>query len=153
MKNKTVISQNQDQFIHIDAFLDQIKGKSDRLMNYFLTGYFAGGLLLAYFYDTWLVALGVGGLSLLAYFSAKFILPETKLYQYVLSAVLGIFMAQYIYQLHGLFEMHFVAFIGSAILITYQNWKLQIPIALVVVIHHAVFGYLQFIGFGKIFFT
>ena len=33
-------------------------------------------------------------------------------------------MAEFIYQMHGLFEMHFFAFIGSAILITYQNWKL-----------------------------
>jgi hypothetical protein len=29
-------------------------------------------------------------------------------------------------------------------MITYQNWKAQIPVALVVVTHHAVFGYLQY---------
>ncbi len=62
-------------------------------------------------------------------------------------------MAQYIYQMHGMFEMHFLAFIGSAILITYRNWKLQIPLATVVIVHHAAFGYLQFIGFDKIYFT
>src|SRR5207302_744099 len=45
------------------------------------------------------------------------------------------------------------AFIGSAMLITYQNWKLQLPITLLVVLHHAVFGYLQFLGFDKIYFT
>src|SRR3982751_2068953 len=62
-----------------------------------------------------------------------------------------IFMAQYIYQMHGLFEMHFFAFIGSAILITYQNWKLQIPMLLVVVIHHLAFGYLQNSGIENIY--
>jgi len=62
-------------------------------------------------------------------------------------------MAQFIYQMHGMFEMHFFAFIGSAILITYRNWKLQIPLAIVVLIHHSVFGYLQFSGFDKIYFT
>lgn len=62
-------------------------------------------------------------------------------------------MAQFIYQMHGMFEMHFFAFIGSAILITYQNWKLQIPMAVVVVVHHAIFAYLQFSGTQGIYFT
>jgi signal transduction histidine kinase len=153
IKIKTMSTQNQDRVMQVDAFTDQIKLKSDKLMNYFLIAFFMGGLMLAFFYETWLVALGVGGLSLLAYYSAKWALPKSNLYQYVASAVLGIFMAQYIYQMHGLFEMHFVAFVGSAMLITYQNWKLQIPITLLVVVHHAVFGYLQFIGFERIYFT
>ena len=137
----------------IDVFLQDIKKRSDNLMNYFLASFFIGGLLLSYFYDTSDVAIGIGLLSLIAYYSAKIMLPHSTLYQYVLSTVFGIFMAQYIFQMHGLFEMHFVAFIGSAILITYQNWKLQIPIAVVVVVHHALFGYLQFIGYDKIYFT
>jgi signal transduction histidine kinase len=136
-----------------DAYLAQIKHKSDRLMNYFLVSFFITGLLIALFYDTWLVAIGVGSLSLLAYYSTKFLLPHSNAYQYMVSAVFGIFMAQFIYQMHGLFEMHFIAFIGSAILITYQNWKLQIPLALVVIVHHASFGYLQYIGYDKIYFT
>jgi signal transduction histidine kinase len=138
---------------HIDVFLSQIKLKSDKLINYFLVSFFLGGLGLATFYDTWEVAFGIGSLSLLAYYSAKAFLPKSNLYQYVVSGVFGIFMAQYIYQMHGMFEMHFVAFIGSAMLITYQNWKLQIPLVLVVVIHHALFGYLQFVGYDKVYFT
>jgi PAS domain S-box-containing protein len=62
-------------------------------------------------------------------------------------------MAQFIYQMHGMFEMHFFAFIGSAILIAYQDWKLQIPITLFVVVHHAAFAYLQFMGFEEVYFT
>jgi two-component system, sensor histidine kinase and response regulator len=135
------------------GFFSNVKESSDRFMNYFLIAYFLIGLVFATFYDTWLIAIGVGGLSLLAYYSTKIVLPSSDLYQYVLSAVLGIFMAQYIYQMHGLFEMHFYAFIGSALLITYQKWKLQIPIMIVVLIHHAVFGYLQNSGYAKIYFT
>ncbi|MBO9573069.1 MAG: sensor histidine kinase, partial [Chitinophagaceae bacterium] len=138
---------------YFNEFSEKFKKDSDRLMNYFLIGFFLCGFLLAFYYDTWLIAFGVGGLSLTAYYSAKFILPDSNLYQYVLSTIIGIFMAQYIYQTHGMFEMHFLAFIGSAILITYRNWKLQIPLAFVVIVHHAVFGYLQFIGFDKIYFT
>jgi two-component system sensor histidine kinase/response regulator len=131
----------------------EVKQRSDRLMNYFLISFFIVGLLIARYYDTWGIAIGVGGLSLVAYYSVKWLLPNSDLYQYVLSVVLAVFMAQYIYQMHGLFEMHFVAFIGCAILITYQNWKLQIPLLIIVVVHHSVFNYLQYTGNTHIFFT
>ncbi len=137
----------------LGIFSYESKKQSDKLINYFLFGFFLIGLLFALSYDTWLIAIGVGGLCLVAYYSAKTFLPASITYQYILAAVLGIFMAQFIYQMHGLFEMHFFAFIGSAILITYRNWKLQIPLALVVIIHHTAFGYLQHIGVEKIYFT
>ncbi|MCE7060830.1 response regulator [Dyadobacter sp. CY343] len=137
----------------VGNFLSGIKERSDHLMNFFLPGYFVIGLLLAVFYDTWLIAIGVGGILLIAYYSVKLALPKSDLYQYVLSAILGIYMAQFIYQMHGLFEMHFFAFIGSAVLITYQKWKLQIPVMLVVLLHHAIFGYLQNTGLTEIYFT
>src|SRR5579863_10448744 len=136
-----------------EVFALAVKKRSDKLMNYFVPGYFITGLALAFFYDTWLIAIGIGSMNLLAYYSIKRWLPNSRIYQYVLSAILGIFMAQFIYQMHGLFEMHFTAFIASAILITYQNWKLQLPLAIVVAVHHGLFGYLQNIGFSKIYFT
>ncbi len=115
--------------------------------------YFLTGLLFAGFYNTWSIAVGVGGLSVIAFYSTKFLFPASDLSGYVLSAVLGIFMAQYIYQMHGLFEMHFFAFIGSAILITFQNWKLQLPLMIIVVLHHSIFGYLQNSGSTTVYFT
>jgi len=139
--------------LHSDYFRIDVKRRSDKLMHYFLIGFFCTGLIFAGFFDTWTVAIGVGGLSLLAYYSVKWALPGSELYQYVLSSVMAIFMAQYIYQMHGLFEMHFFAFIGSAILITYQNWKLQIPMLIIIIVHHALFNYLQFSGRGDIYFT
>ncbi|WP_162996643.1 response regulator [Mucilaginibacter celer] len=134
-------------------FQTEIKDRSDRLMNYFLPIHFLLGIVLAFFYDTWLIGIGVGSICLVAYYTTKILLPNSNLYQYVLGAILGIFMAQYIYQMHGLFEMHFFAFISSALLITYQNWKLQIPLLIVVIIHHATFSYLQDIGYNGIYFT
>jgi two-component system sensor histidine kinase/response regulator len=131
----------------------ELKKRSDRLIDFFLVGYFLIGLMLAPFYETWLLAISIGGLSLTAYYSVKLMLPQSNLYQYVLGAVLGVFMAQYIYQMHGMFEMHFFAFIGSAILITYQNAKLQLPLLVVVGLHHALFSYLQNSGVNGIFFT
>lgn len=150
MTNNTSTSHYLLQSIH---FGEEVKKKSDRIIHLFLIGYFLMGLIFASYYDTWAIAIGVGGICLVAYYTTKLLLPGSNLYQYVLSTVLGIFMAQYIYQMHGLFEMHFFAFIGSAILITYQNWKLQLPIMLVVLVHHALFSYLQNTGVEDIFFT
>lgn len=143
----------EEQRLSIIKYREDIKERSDVLANYFLALYFLTGIAFAFIYDTWYIAIGVGGLALVAYYSVKFLMPETNLYQYVLSAVLGIFMAQFIYQLHGLAEMHFFAFIGSAVLITYENWKLQIPMLVFVVVHHLIFGYLQDVQFPNLYFT
>ncbi|RZM25634.1 MAG: response regulator [Pedobacter sp.] len=137
----------------LEAYHLNVKQRSDRLINYFLIGFFLTGLILAGFYDTWGIAFGVGGLTMVAYYSIKWALPESNLYQYVLSVCLGVFMAQYIFQMHGMFEMHFFAYIGSAILITYQNWKLQIPMLVFVIIHHMTLNYMQSIGYGGVYFT
>lgn len=139
--------------VYSQTRMAELKKRSDRLMDYFLAAYFIIGLILASFYDTWMLACVISTLSLLAYYSVKLLLPESNLYQYVLSTVLGIFMAQFIYQMHGMFEMHFFAFIGSAILITYQKWQLQLPMLVVVAIHHALFSYLQNSGLRSIYFT
>jgi methyl-accepting chemotaxis protein len=71
----------------------------------------------------------------------------------VASAVLAIFMAQFIFQMHGMFEMHFFAFLGAVLLISYQNWKLQLPLLFTIVLHHSGFAYLQYVGNKEVYFT
>lgn len=153
MENLLPAGHDAEKQLLADKFKLSVKERSDKLMNYFVPGFFLAGIGFAFFYETWQVAIGIGGLSLIAYYSCKWALPKSHLYQYVLSGILGVFMAQYIYQMHGMFEMHFFAFIASAVLITYQNWKLQIPLVLVVVVHHAAFAYMQNSGVNGIFFT
>lgn len=134
-------------------FRQKIKRRSDRLMNYFLAVYFAGGFICAAFYDTWLVATGGGIIYLLIYYAVKIGIPESNTYQYLLSGILGLFAAQYIYQMHGMFEMYFFAFVGSTILVMYQNWKLQIPLFIIVIANLSIFGYHQGSGLDKPYFT
>lgn len=130
-----------------------IYAKADKLTEGLLALMFLFGVFIAFFYDTWLVAFGVGGLCLFAYFVSKKLLPRSNLYQYVHSAVSAILAAQFIYQMHGMAEMHFWVFISSTVLIIYQNWRLQIPLIVLVVIHHGMFAYLQYIGYKEIYFT
>ena len=138
---KTKASLNEQDYLH--NFMSTMTQKSDMIINYVLAIYFLLGIALAFKYDTWEIGAGVGTLNLLAYYSAKFFLKNSTFYQYVLAIVLAVFMAQYIYQTHGLFEMHFTVFIASTILIIYQNWKLQIPLTLLVVLHHGALAYMQ----------
>lgn len=135
------------------VIFEAIKKQSDVFMNYALAAYFLFGIFLSFFYDTYFIAIGVGGLSIAAYFIVKALLPKSNLYQYVLGGVYAIFAAQFIYQMHGLFEMHFFVFVGSTLLITYQNWRLQLPLIILVVIHHASFAYIQYLGYKEIYFT
>ena len=136
-----------------DVLYKGIYAKANRLTEGSLALMFVFGILIALFYDTWLIAFGVGGLCLFAYYITKKLLPKSNLYQFVLSAVYAVFAAQYIYQMHGMAEMHFWVFICSTILIIYQNWRLQIPLIVIVVIHHGTFAYLQYIGYKEIYFT
>ncbi len=136
-----------------NRFFKEIYAKSDRLIDIFLLSYFAFGLILATWYGTWLVALVVGGINTIAYFAAKKLFPNGRLNQYVASTVVGIYTAQFIYQMHGLFEMHFFAFIGATLMITYQNWKALLPVSVVVALHHGLFAYLEYAGNKDVYFT
>ena len=120
--------------------------QSNRVIERVLIGYFVFGLLLSIFYDTYLVGFGVGGLCLALYFGTKFMFKDSNVIQYVGSLVFGIFMAQFIYQMHGLFEMHFTAFIAIIAMITYQNKWAFLPQLLFVVVHHSTFAYIQYLG-------
>ena len=135
-----------------DLYRD-IYAKADKIIERLLAVMFLFGIFIAFFYDTWLVAFGVGSLCVASYFIAKKLLPGSSLYQYVLSSVCTIFAAQYIYQMHGMAEMHFWVFISSTALIIYQNWRLQIPMILIVYVHHGSFAWLQYAGYQEVYFT
>ena len=127
-------------------FYDRINSRAERLLEILLIGYYFFGLFLAFFYDTWLVAFAVGLLALSLYFVTKFVFPGKNIHHYTGGLSAGIFMAQFIYQMHGLFEMHFAAFIAIAVLLSFQNWKVFLPVTLFVAIHHASFAYIQYLG-------
>jgi methyl-accepting chemotaxis protein len=146
--NITRSSQMNKEQEYTNRFVNEIRRRSDKVVEIFLVGYFLFGIAVAPVYDTWAIALTIGPAILIMYFLSKKLFPGTTLNQYVASAGVGIFMGQFIYQMHGMFEMHFFAFIGSALMITYQNWKAQIPLTIVIVLHHAIFGYIQYKSFA-----
>jgi hypothetical protein len=145
--NKTINLSTPKQSEQVNRFVKEVRDRSNKLIEIFLVGYFIFGLAIAPSYDTWFIAIAVGGIVLLTYFLSKKLYPDSTVNQYVASAAVGVFMGQFIYQMHGMFEMHFFAFIGATLMITYQNWKAQIPLSIVIVLHHAIFGYIQYTSF------
>ncbi|MFA0963755.1 GAF domain-containing protein [Roseivirga sp. BDSF3-8] len=137
--------------------LDQIKKSiyrdADSIIAYFVGAFFVGGVLLSFYYDTWAVGLGVGGLNLAAYLLTRATIADSAIHRYVTSSVFAIFGAQYIYQMHGLFEMHFTLFIIVTIMILYQDYRVLIPLTLIVVVHHTAFAYMQNTGNTAIYFS
>jgi hypothetical protein len=134
-------------------FLKQLRNRADHAMNYLIGMMFVTGLLLSLPFGTWHLGIGVGGILVMAFYSAKYVLPDSNYYQYVLSVAIGTFMVQYDFQLNGMLEVELFAFLGSAMLAPYQNWKLQIPLAFMLFLRYMLFDNLKFIGMGRAAFS
>jgi methyl-accepting chemotaxis protein len=135
------------------GFFSKATQRADHATALFLSAYYLFGVGISVAYETWAIGLGVGLIIAMLPALTRYFFPKSNAYQYMVSLSLGLFMAQFIYQLHGMFEMHFFAFIGSVALIVYRNWKLQLPLAIFVVVHHASFSYLQNMGLEEIYFS
>jgi hypothetical protein len=131
---------------HLKEVSKQLRISSDILMNCLLIGYFLIGLLLSPCNNTWRGSIGMGGLLLIMYYCSKLVFFGTNLYQYMASIAIGLFAALFIYQMGGMVEMHIFILIGSAFLIIYRNWKLQLPLAMIVILHYSVCAYYQFVN-------
>ncbi|MFP4093496.1 MAG: PAS domain S-box protein [Cyclobacteriaceae bacterium] len=138
---------------HLKNILLQLNREADKYIQMLLLAYLFFGIGIADFYDTWWFALGVGPLAMLMYFLSKWMLPGKRLHHYMAGVSFTVFMAQFIYQMHGMFEMHFTLFVASTTLIIYRNWKVFIPFTLLVILHHSVFAYLQYTGYPEVRFV
>ena len=128
-------------------FIRQSNEQADRAMRPFIFGFFAFGLLIAPFYDTWIFALGIGGSSMLAYFICTQFLAGTFAARFAISLIFAVYMLQFIGQMHGMYEMHFFFFINIAILIIYQDWRIMAPYTIFAIGHHSVFFAIQMNGY------
>lgn len=122
--------------VSTNDFLKSHYTETDKIMLYVLIGFFLFGIGISFFYDTWKLALIAGGVSLGMYLSVYFLVRGSFLSRAVVSLVLWNFGAQFIAQMHGMYEMHFFFFIACTILLLYKDWKVIIPITLYTVAHH-----------------
>lgn len=132
--------------LEINTYLAEVHQKIDKIINIFIILFFLIGICLAPIYSTWTFSLGVGGLNVLMYIIAKFFVPNKFIARLIISSIFAIFMLQFIGQMHGMAEMHFVFFTNIAILILYQDWRVMIPYTILTVLHHSLFFFFQLQG-------
>jgi PAS domain S-box-containing protein len=111
----------------LSPFFKKIHLKADRITTGFMIGFFVCGVLLSLFYQTYLIALIMGGISLAIFFVAKMLAPQSQLLRLVASFLYWNFGVQFLLQMHGTYEMKFVFFIALTVLLFYEDWSVFIP--------------------------
>jgi methyl-accepting chemotaxis protein len=132
----------------MDTYVSRIWREGDRVMSVVAWAMFVLSLVLASFYDTWLLAFTVGfGLGLVS--SAMGFLLAARRATRIANAVIFMgFAALFIQQMHGMIEMHFGIFVLLAFLLFYRDWIPLVVAALAIAVHHLGFHFLQGQGVG-----
>ncbi len=149
LENKNLDTKSNKYYIEIEGYLAEVHAKADKIIDRFILGFFIFGLLLAPIYDTWTFSLATGSLTVLMYAMARFVVKNKFHARMIISLVFSIFMLQYIGQMHGMAELHFLFFTNITILIIYQDWRVIAPYTLAAVVHHSVLAFFQWY-FGDI---
>lgn len=119
------VSANQ-----LKPYYSRIHLHAEKITTGFMFGFFFLGVLLSFFHDTYLVAFLMGGLSLATYFTIRYISPQSLLLRMTASFLYWNFGVQFLFQMHGLYEMKFIFFISLTVLLFYEDWKVFIPATL-----------------------
>jgi methyl-accepting chemotaxis protein len=119
---------------------------ADRLVFRVTLGLFAYSLVLAYFTDTWLLAILIGGGLVVVMGLAFKLAPGQLLTRLIGAAVFMLMCALHIQQARGLIEIHFGIFVLLAFLLAYQDWRPIVVAAAVIAVHHLGFHFLQMAG-------
>jgi PAS domain S-box-containing protein len=136
----------------VEELMAGIYQRGDRLMLWFLAIHFVLGLLLAFYYQTWVATLLVGVTSLGGFALLVRLWPGSFFTRSMASVAQQAFVALHIYQLHGQSEQHFWYFTALTMMIVYQDWLCMWPGTLLIIAQHIVFAYLHDAGYPVHFF-
>lgn len=126
--------------------------KAEKIMQAMILFHVILSYCLVFYYDTWLVTIGVTIPAVLAYFLVVKLYPDTRFARSNAGIVIQTFMMLHIYQMHGLAEMHFFFFTSTAIMIIYMDWVSIVPMAVYVSAQHLTFILLHNYGWQMYFF-
>ncbi len=112
----------------------------------------AAALLVPVGYGTHLIGAVAGGLLTAAALTGYFLFRGTLFLRILNGLILMVYSAVFIQQQMGRIEMHFHIFGALAFLVAYRDWKVLLPAAGLIAVHHGVFNYCQEneIAFGGI---
>ncbi|NJJ60249.1 methyl-accepting chemotaxis protein [Pseudomonas sp. B14(2022)] len=121
--------------------------KADRIMLALIWLMFLFSLGLAFWHDTLLQAIVVGGGTSVALSALYRAISGTRVMRCALGAGLMVMAALQINQAQGVIEAHFGIFALLAVLTFYRDWLPILVAALTIAVHHVVFHALQHQGF------
>lgn len=129
------MSQEPDTVAAVDnqqlaPFIDKINEKADRINTGFMIGFFGLGILLSFFYDTFIIGILMGGGSLAVHLVMRMLIPKSLSLRLVTSFLYWNFGLQFLLQMHGMYEMKFTFFIALTILLFYEDWRVILPATL-----------------------
>ncbi len=130
----------------IESTMNHVYARGDRLLGYFVVGHILVALAQGFSYGTWLVTIPVTLATTTMFFASVALLPGSLVTRYVAGIVLQTFCALYIYQLHGMPEMHFYFFTAQTMMIVYEDWRATWPGTWLLIGQHILFAVLQNIG-------
>lgn len=114
----------------LQPFYDKINRQADRITTGFIVGFFILGLLLSFYYGTYLIGIFMGGTAITVYFLIRFFAPHSQLLRLIASFLFWNFAVQFLLQMHGLNEMKLIFFIALTVLLFHEDWKVFIPATL-----------------------
>jgi hypothetical protein len=111
----------------LDLYHHQVYRQADSIARGFIIGFFVLGVALSFFHQQYLLALVMGGASLLAYFIIQALLPGSVFQRMATSFLFWNFGVQFLLEMRGLYEMHFIFFISLTVLLFYEDWRVILP--------------------------
>jgi two-component system sensor histidine kinase/response regulator len=147
-----------------EALMEPIYLRGDRFMRICTLLHLVLAFGLATFYGTWTMAALIGIPACAMFWCTSLMMPGSFLTRCMAGLSLQIFTALFIYQFHGLAEMHFFFFVGMTVMICYQDWRAMWPGTVFILGQHLVFAILTnsgenlyffeqaHVGFWKLFF-
>lgn len=136
----------------VGEIMNGIYARGDRLMNWFLASHMLLALVLAFFHQTWLTTILVGGIAWGAFALSAWLLPRTFFTRALSGVAQQAFVALHIFQLHGQAEQHFWFFTAFTMMIVYQDWRCMWPGALLIILQHSLFAGMHNAGLPVHFF-
>jgi methyl-accepting chemotaxis protein len=135
------------------ALLRTMRERSDRALAQLLVLHWPIALALATLRGTWLAALVIGGLASSLPLILAYLRPGATVTRMAVAVCLMVYSMLFIAQTGGMIEMHFHVFASMAFLLIYRDWRLPVLAGALIAAHHALFNYLQTLGYRDIVFA
>src|SRR5688500_10264944 len=103
-------------------YFDEVYRQGDSITRNFIVGFFLLGIALSFFHGTYILVIVMGGASVIVYFLIRVFARGSLLLRLTASLLFCNFGLQYLVQMRGMAEMHFIFFIALTVLLFYEDW-------------------------------